>query len=154
MKYKSLTAIFTSLSTIQFDCNPKYTIPYVKVCDNVYLTKWVLTSALFSCKSTYPAPHSSMSSILRWTDHLQQESSKKSALPTPQYTTLQLLSCNPMYLPRSFPPSPHWVLSWGRKAMPYSGQQGTCIFLREKTFTFTIYMPGRAAVHKNQKDQP
>lgn len=24
---------------IKFDCNPKYTIPYVKVCDNVYLTK-------------------------------------------------------------------------------------------------------------------
>lgn len=43
-----------------------------------------------------------MSSILRWTDHLQQSSSK-SALPVPQYPTMQLLSCSPIYLPHSFP---------------------------------------------------
>lgn len=35
LKHKSLTAISTSLSTMKFDCNPKYTIPYVKVCDNI-----------------------------------------------------------------------------------------------------------------------
>lgn len=67
LKYKSLT-IFTSLSTIKFDCNPKYTIPYVKVCDNVYLTKCVLTLALFFIKAHTLLPHSSMSSILRWTE--------------------------------------------------------------------------------------
>lgn len=39
LKCKSLISIFTSLSTMKFDCNPKYTIPYVKVCDNVYLTE-------------------------------------------------------------------------------------------------------------------
>lgn len=48
LKYKSLTTIYFHQSEHKFDCNPKYTIPYVKVCDNVYLTKWILTSVLFS----------------------------------------------------------------------------------------------------------
>lgn len=59
-------------------------------------------SSLF-IKSTDPAPHSSRSSILRWTDHLQQESSK-SALPTPQYTTVQLFILQ-SYVFASFFPS-------------------------------------------------
>lgn len=78
-----------------------------------------------------------MSSILRWTDHLQQESSK-SALPIPQYTTMQLLSallCIGLILSLL---SPHWVFNLGQGSYALSGQQGTWIFLREKTFTFTI----------------
>lgn len=80
----------------------------------------------FFHKSTYPAPHSSMSSILGWTDHLQQSS--KSTLPIPQYTTIQLLSCNPVYLPHSFPLSPHWVFKLGQGNYALSGQQGTWVF--------------------------
>lgn len=76
------------------------------------------------------------SSVLRWTDHLQQESSK-STLPIPQYTTIQLLSCNPIHLPHSFPLSPHWVRAG--KLCLIGTARNLSFFLRKKTFTFIIY---------------
>lgn len=80
-----------------------------------------------------------MFSILRWTDHLQQKSSK-STLPIPQYT-MQLLSCNPMYLPHSFPKSSlSFKLGQGRACLIGTAKNLRFVFfLREKTFTFIIY---------------
>lgn len=35
--------------------------------------------------------------------------------------------------------SPHWVFKLRQESYALSGQQGTWVFLREKTFTFTMY---------------
>lgn len=56
---------------------------------------------------------------------------------------MQLLSCNPIYLPHSFQVLTD--LSQGREAMPYMDSKEPEFFLREKTFTFIIYACGATA---------
>lgn len=135
LKHKSLTAIFTSLSTIKFGCNPKYTIPYVKVCDNVYLTKWILTSALF-IKAHTLLP---IQVCFPVSGGLTTFSRNPPRVPSPSHST----QCS------YYPASLHISLILSKSSLSFklgqgsyalSGQQGTWVFfLREKTFTFIIY---------------
>lgn len=127
------------------DCNPKYTIPYVKVCDNIYLTKWVLASALSLYKSTYPVPpfeyvfHSQV-------DWPPSAGVSKNALPLPivQKNTAVILQSYVFAFVLSFQVLTEFNVRAGSYALLQ--QQGTQVFLREKIFTFT--MSGRVAVHK------
>lgn len=52
---------------------------------------------------------------------------------------MQLLSCSPIYLPHSFPLKSSLSFKLRQESYALSGQQGTWVFLREKTFTFTMY---------------
>lgn len=83
-----------------------------------------------------------MSSTVRRADHLQQESSKSVQPPFPQYTMLQLLSCNPLYLPHSFPSKSSLSFKVRAGKLCLTGTARNQVFLREKTVTFTIYLAG------------
>lgn len=94
LKYKSLTTIYFHQSEHKFDCNPKYTIPYVKVCDNSTLPNEFLTSALF-IKAHTLLPTQVCFPFSGGTDHLQQKSSKST--PRPPFHSTQC-SCHPAIL--------------------------------------------------------
>lgn len=70
---------------MKFDCNPKYTIPYVKVCDNVYLTKWAMSS------TAHPASPVN----LLWLSSLGRITSSSALAPFQQHTTLQFFTLQP-----------------------------------------------------------
>lgn len=72
-------------------------------------------------------------------------------VPSPFHSTQQC-SCYPAisYTLPSFSPSPHWVLSQGREAMPHRDSKESEFFWG-RIHSHSLYMPGRATVHKNRK---
>lgn len=88
-------------------------------------------------KSTYPAPHSNTFSILRWTDHLLQKSSKSTLPHSTVHNAVVILQS---YLFTSFFPFESSLsFKLGQGSFALLGQQGNRFFSLRETFTFTIY---------------
>lgn len=113
------------------DCNPKYTIPYVKVCDNVYLTKWFISS--FPKAHALPSHQFCLLFSGGWANH--QSSKCFTHSPIAHNTAVLILQS---YAFASIFLQVLTVLGWGREGIPYWTARK--LFLRENTFTFTIYL--------------
>lgn len=117
----------------------------------LYLTRWIFNISSLH-KSTCPAPHSSMFSILRWTDHLQQKSSKSTPPHSTVHNAVVILQFSIFAL--FFPSKCSLSFKLGQGSFALLGQQGTYtyFFFWGRRHPPSLYTPA-GPLHKNRTDQ-
>lgn len=123
---------------MKFDCNPKYTIPYVKVCDNVHLTQYFIYQLSFHMKAHTLLP---IQVCLSFSGGLTTFSRSPPRVPYPLPTVhnTAVVTLQSYVFAFSFPSKSSLSFKLEQGSYALLGQQGTQGFLREKTFTFTLY---------------